>query len=83
MSEPERKRFILELRTELARAKIHSKWEFPPEKITVAKIIPITTLTEDELIEQMDGVFEGVQLAIDTINLGLEHGIQEVKPPTN
>ena len=78
-SEPEKKRFILELRVEVSRAKIHTNWE-APLKITVAKMLPIATLTEGELIEQMDGVHEGMQLVIDTINLGLEHG---VKPPSN
>jgi hypothetical protein len=81
LSEAEKKRFILELRAEISRAKIHSKWELPTQKITVVKLLPITTLTEGELIDQMDGVLEGVQLVIDTINLGLEHGIQEAKPP--
>jgi len=84
LSEPEKRRFILELRSELSRAKIHSKWEPGPlEKITVVKILPITTLSEVELIEQMDGVFEGVQLVIDTITLALEQGIEEVKPSTS
>ncbi len=79
LSETEKKRFILELRTEISRAKIHTKWE-PPLQITVVRILPITTLTEGELVDQMDGVHAGMQLVIDTINLGLEHGIQEVRP---
>ncbi len=83
LSEAGKKRFVLELRVEISRAKIHTKWESPLENITVARILPITTLTEGELIEQLDGVHAGVQLVIDTINLELEHGIQEGKPPSN
>ncbi len=79
LAETEKKRLILELRAEISRAKIHTKWE-PGLNITVVRILPVTTLTEGELIDQMDGVHTGMQLIIDTINLALEHGIQEIKP---
>jgi hypothetical protein len=80
LSEAERKRFIHELRSEISRAKIHTKWTLPFEEVTVAKLLPITTVAEGELIKQMDEVHSNVLLVIDTINLLLEHGIQETKP---
>jgi len=79
LSEPEKKRFLLGLRAEMSRARINSDMK-SFETITIVNVVPITTLTESDLIEQIDGVHASELLVIDTINLGLEHGIQEVKP---
>jgi hypothetical protein len=80
LPEPEKKRFLIGIRTEVSRARIRCGWKSFFEKINIEKLLPITTLTEGDLIEQLDGVHASQLLVMDTIILRLE---QEGKPPTD
>jgi hypothetical protein len=70
-SEPKKRRFLLGLRAEMSRAGIRAEMPHPFETVRIIRLFPITTLTESEFIEQIDGVHRTELLVIDTINLGL------------
>ncbi len=84
LSEPKKRRFLLGLRVEMARAGIRAEMPHPFETVRIVRLFPMTALTESEFIEQLDGVHRAELLIIDTINLGLEHDVSpEAKSPAD
>jgi len=79
LSEPEKKRFVLGTRTEIYRARINCSCKTFFDKIVITKLLPIATLTEGDVIEQLNAVHASQSLVIDTINLGL--GLEQEGEP--
>jgi hypothetical protein len=80
LSEPEKKRFALGMRTEVYRARIQCSCKSFLEEIRINKLLPITTLTEADVIEQLDAVHASQLLVMDTISLSLGLDEQEGRP---
>jgi hypothetical protein len=80
LSEPEKKRFVLGTRAEVYRARINCICKSFLEEIRIEKLLPITTLTEADVIEQLDAVHASQLLVMDTISLNLGLDEQEGRP---
>jgi hypothetical protein len=77
LSDPEKKRFGQGTRAEIYRARILPICKSFLEEIRIQKLLPITTLTEADVIEQLDGIHASQLLVMDTISLNL--GLDEQK----
>jgi len=80
LSEPEKKRFVLGTRAEIYRARINCICKSFVEEIRIQKLLPITTLTEADVIEQLDVVHASQLLVMDTISLNLGLDEEEGRP---
>jgi hypothetical protein len=73
LSEAEQRRFLLELRFELASAKVQANMESPLRAIKIIKLLPVSSaLTEAALMEAIDDVYLGELVVIDAVNLGFD-----------
>ncbi len=79
LSEPEKKRFLIGMRAEIHRAGIKPYYKDLFEKVTIEKLLPISALTEADVIEQLKTVHVSQMLVIDTISLSLGFDEQEGK----